>query len=167
MSAERTVVVDHDRLQRKLSRIAHQLHEEHHSEKGIVLIGIAPRGNQLAERLAQLLKAISPLAVEVMEVTLDKNDPMNKPFHLSGDESKLKNATVVLVDDVLESGRTLMHAAAYLVKHPLKRLNTVVLVDRRHRTFPIRADIVGLTLSTTLQERIHVELGKKDGVYLA
>lgn len=166
MSTERTVVVDHDRLQRKLTRIAHQLHEEHHAEKGIVLIGIAPRGNQLAERLAQLLKVISPLAVEVMEVTLDKNDPMNKPFHLSGDEGKLKNATVVLVDDVLESGRTLMHAAAHLVKHPLKRLNTVVLVDRRHRTFPIRADIVGLTLSTTLQERIQVELGKKDGVYL-
>jgi len=60
-----------------------------------------------------------------------------------------------------------MHAAAHLVSVPLKRLHTVVLVDRRHRSFPIRADIVGLTLSTTAQERISVELGKRDRVYLS
>lgn len=166
MTAEKTIVLDHERVQRKLARIAHQLHEEHHTEKRIVLIGIAPRGIQLAERLAGLLKEISPLNPAVMALHLDKDDPMNKPFELKGDSAQLKKATVVLVDDVLESGRTLMHAAAHLVKHPMKRLTTVVLVDRRHRTFPIRADIVGLTLSTTLQERIHVELGKRDAVYL-
>ncbi|MBK8949715.1 MAG: hypothetical protein IPM68_12915 [Flavobacteriales bacterium] len=74
---------------------------------------------------------------------------------------------MVLVDDVLMSGRTLMHAAAHLVQVPVKRLTTVVLVDRRHRTFPIRADIVGLTLSTTLQEHISVELGRRDRVHLS
>ena len=78
----------------------------------------------------------------------------------------LDGRVVILVDDVLMSGRTLMYAAAHLVGSPLKRLTTVVLVDRLHRTFPIRADIVGLTLSTTLQEHISVELGKEDVVYL-
>ena len=79
---------------------------------------------------------------------------------------ELRDRTVVLVDDVLMSGRTLMHTASYLVQVPLKKLTTVVLVDRRHRTYPIRADIVGLTLSTTLQEQISVELGRKDVIYL-
>jgi pyrimidine operon attenuation protein/uracil phosphoribosyltransferase len=73
---------------------------------------------------------------------------------------------VILVDDVVMSGRTLMHAAAHLLASPVKRLTTVVLVDRLHRAYPIRADIVGLTLSTTLQEHISVELGRKDTVYL-
>ena len=85
---------------------------------------------------------------------------------LSAPLESLREKVVVLVDDVLMSGRTLMHAAAHLVQAPLKKLTTVVLVDRRHRTYPIRADIVGLTLSTTMQEHIIVELGRKDVVYI-
>ncbi|MBK7947144.1 MAG: hypothetical protein IPJ85_18390 [Flavobacteriales bacterium] len=88
-------------------------------------------------------------------------------MQLSIEPKELRNRVVVLVDDVLMSGRTLMHAAGYLVQAAPKRLTTVVLVDRRHRLFPIRADIVGLTLSTTLQEHISVEFGKKDSVYLS
>lgn len=163
----RTTVLDHDRVQRKLERIAHQLHEENWEEKGIVLVGVAPRGSTVAKRLATRLAAISDLKVDLVELTLDKDAPLEKPVKLSMDHAKLQDRVVVLVDDVLMSGRTLMHAAAFLVKVPLKKLTTVVLVDRRHRTYPIRADIVGLTLSTTLQEHISVELGRKDVVYLA
>ena len=166
MSSERTIVLDHENVQRKLQRIAHQLHEEHHEEKGIVLVGVAPRGHLLAERLAQLLGSITDLQIELAEIRLDKDEPLTKPMELSMDVNALNGRVVVLVDDVLMSGRTLMHAAAHLVRVPLKRLNTVVLVDRRHRTYPIRADIVGLTLSTTVQEHISVQLGDTDGVYL-
>ena len=164
--SDRTVILDHEQVQRKLRRIAHQLHEEHHLEKGIVLVGIAPRGAQIAKRLATMLGAIAEFEVELVELQLDKDLPLEKPVHLGIDPKKLRNRTVVLVDDVLMSGRTLMHAASYLVQVPLKRLSTVVLVDRRHRAYPVRADIVGLTLSTTMQEHISVELGRKDQVYL-
>ena len=164
--SDRTVILDHEQVQRKLRRIAHQLHEEHHLEKSIVLVGIAPRGAQLAKRLATMLGAIAEFEVELVELQLDKDLPLEKPVHLGIDPKKLRNRTVVLVDDVLMSGRTLMHAASYLVQVPLKRLSTVVLVDRRHRAYPVRADIVGLTLSTTMQEHISVELGRKDQVYL-
>lgn len=164
--SERTVILDHDQVQRKLRRIAHQLHEEHHAEKGIVLVGIAPRGADLAKRLAKLLNSIGELKTELVELKLDKDLPLEKPVQLSAESKVLRNRTVVLVDDVLMSGRTLMYAASHLVQTPLKRLTTVVLVDRRHRTFPIRADIVGLTLSTTLQEHISVELGRTDSVFL-
>ncbi len=162
----RTIVLDHHNVQRKLQRIAHQLHEENHTEQGIVLVGVAPRGYALAKRFAGLLKEISALDIELVELKLDKDAPLEAPLTLSVDRSVLAERVVILVDDVLMSGRTLMHAAAYLVNVPLKKLSTVVLVDRRHRAFPIRADIVGLTLSTTVQEHISVELGKQDVVYL-
>jgi pyrimidine operon attenuation protein/uracil phosphoribosyltransferase len=165
--SERTAILAHDQVQRKLRRIAHQLHEEHHQEKGIVLVGVAPRGATLAKRLAMLLEEISELQVKQAELILDKDKPLEQPVQLSIEPKELRNRIVVLVDDVLMSGRTLMNAAGYLVQAAPKRLTTVVLVDRRHRLFPIRADIVGLTLSTTLQEHISVEFGKKDSVYLS
>lgn len=164
--SSKTLILDHERVQRKLRRIAHQLHEEHFEEQGIVLIGVAPRGQRLAQRLTELLREISELDVELLELKLDKDAPLQHPVELSADPAKLKGRVVILVDDVLMSGRTLMYAAAFLVQASPGRLSTVVLVDRLHRTFPIRADIVGLTLSTTLQEHISVELGKKDAVYL-
>jgi pyrimidine operon attenuation protein/uracil phosphoribosyltransferase len=165
--SERTIVLDHERVQRKLERIAHQLHEEYHEEQGIILVGIAPRGLALAKRLQTRLKEISELQVDLVTLQLDKDKPLEAPVKLSLELDALRDRTVVLVDDVLMSGRTLMHAAAHLVSVPLKRLTTVVLVDRRHRSYPIRADIVGLTLSTTTQEHISVELGRKDTVYIA
>lgn len=165
--SERTIVLDHERVQRKLERIAHQLHEENHEEQGIILVGIAPRGLALAKRLQARLKEISELEVDLVTLQLDKDKPLEAPVKLSLELDALRDRTVVLVDDVLMSGRTLMHAAAHLVTVPLKRLTTVVLVDRRHRSYPIRADIVGLTLSTTTQEHISVELGRKDTVYIA
>ncbi|MFT3885396.1 MAG: phosphoribosyltransferase family protein [Flavobacteriales bacterium] len=167
MPTERTQVLDHDRVQRKLRRIAIQLYEENCAEPGLVVVGIAPRGHLLARRLVKLLGEIAPLQVELLELTLDKNDPLSGPVAIGVDIATLRDRTVVLVDDVLMSGRTLMHAAAALVQVPLRKLTTVVLVDRRHRTYPIRADIVGLTLSTTMQEHISVELGRQDAVYLS
>ena len=167
MPAERTLVLDHDRVQRKLRRIAIQLCEENWAEKRIVIVGVAPRGMKLAERLAALIREHNAVDADLIELRLDKNDPLTGPVKLSAELDTLKNRTVVLVDDVLMSGRTLMHAAAHLVQVKLAKLTTVVLVDRRHRAYPIRADIVGLTLSTTVQEHISVELGRKDAVYLS
>ena len=166
MSGQRTLVLDHDRVQRKLQRIAIQLHEENHEEKDLVIVGVAPRGIKVAERLAEILRKNSGIKVEALQLKLDKDKPLERPVELNAPLESLAGRSVVLVDDVLMSGRTLMHAAAHLVRVPLKKLTTVVLVDRRHRTYPIRADIAGLTLSTTMQEHISVELGKQDGVFL-
>ena len=163
----RTQVLDHDRVQRKLRRIAFQLYEENCAEKSIIVVGIAPRGFQLAKRLVAMLEEISPLKIELLELKLDKEDPVTGPVKLQGELDALTDRTVVLVDDVLMSGRTLMHAAAHLVTVKLKKLTSVVLVDRLHRAYPIRADIVGLTLSTTMQDHISVELGRNDAVYLS
>lgn len=120
----------------------------------------------MAKRLQHGMAGTLGLAADLVELKLDKDAPLERPVSLSVDPDTLRDRVVVLVDDVLMSGRTLMHAASFLVQVPLKKLTTVVLVDRRHRAYPIRADIVGLTLSTTLQEHISVSFGKKDTVYL-
>jgi pyrimidine operon attenuation protein/uracil phosphoribosyltransferase len=167
MAAERTVVLEHERIQRKLARMALQVLEQNPAEKHLVIAGVMPRGAVLARRLKKLLDEMPGISTDLVELTMPKDGPLDAPVQMKPAAQLLEGSAVVLVDDVLMSGRTLMHAASHLVKHPLKRLTTVVLVDRMHRAFPIRADIVGLTLSTTMQEHISVEMGKKDTVYLS
>lgn len=148
-------------------RIAHELVEKHYGEKELILVGVAKRGMILAEKLAGILQDISKLKVQTASISLNKDAPLESPIKLSLGKEALNGKCVVLVDDVLQGGMTLMYAAAHLVQAPIARMTTVVLVDRRHRKFPIRADIVGLTLSTTLQEHISVKFsGGKCSVHL-
>lgn len=167
MATEATLILDHDQVERKIQRIAHEILEKHHSEKELIMVGVAKRGVILSEKLASILKDISKIKVRTVAITLDKDGPLDNPIELSIGTEELKGKCVILVDDVLQGGTTLMYAAAHIVQASISRLTTVVLVDRRHRKFPIRADIVGLTLSTTLQEHISVKLnGKKTLVQL-
>jgi len=167
MATAATLILDHDQVERKIQRIAHEILEKHHSEKELIMVGVAKRGVILSEKLAGILSGISKIKVTTASIKLDKDDPLGVPIELSIGSEELKGKCVLLIDDVLQGGMTLMHAAAHLVQAPISKLTTVVLVDRRHRRFPIRADIVGLTLSTTLQEHISVKFnGKKTLVQL-
>ncbi|MFN3343824.1 MAG: phosphoribosyltransferase family protein [Flavobacteriales bacterium] len=166
--SNRTIVLTHDQIQQKIRRIAHEIYEHNYQEEKIILIGIAEQGYTLAERLHQLMKEVNgDLKIELGKLTMNKENPLNGSINLSIHPQELNNQTLVLVDDVLNSGKTLIYAAQYLLQSPLKKMNTVCLVDRRHRRFPIRADFVGLTLSTTIQEHIEVEFKSgSDTVYL-
>ena len=164
---ESTNILDSRKIAQKLERIAHQIYEYNSEEKEIILVGVAPRGFELSNRLAGLLNKISDLKVRIMPIYVDKDHPTGGDIKLDGDLGELTNSSVCLVDDVLNSGRTLMYAARHILSTPIKKLNTVVLIDRRHRKFPIRADLVGITLSTTIQEHISVDLQPgKEGAYL-
>ena len=104
--------------------------------------------------------------VKLIELKINKKQPLKSKVVLNP-ETSFNNKKIILIDDVLNSGKTLMHAAAFLLSQDIKKMNTVVLVDRRHRNFPIKADWVGLTLSTTVQEHINVEISKNEiSVYL-
>src|SRR5688572_2864009 len=148
----KVTVLTHLQVQQKINRIAHELYETNFDETEIYLVGITGQGLTLAKRLETLLKNISGKTIILLEITLEKDNPLGTEIKLSAELASLKNKSVVLVDDVLNSGRTLIYSAQHLLKAPLKKLQTVCLVDRWHRKFPIRADFVGLTLSTTLQE---------------
>ena len=166
MSQERTLVLNHEKIWQKLRRIAYQLYEFNHEEKEITVVAIEKKGVLLAERIIPILKEISGIEVNLIKLSIDKENPNQNPTWDS-DTSALENRSVLLVDAVLNSGKTLIYAARHILDFDVKKLTTVVLVDRRHRRFPIKADFVGLTLSTTMQAHIAVEFKEGDDrVYL-
>lgn len=164
MSATQTLVLNAQQMDQKIHRMAWELYEQNHAEKNIIVAGIAKRGFVLAERIAKTLTDISEIEVTVVSVHLDKDNPLGTLIQV--DEVDFTNQTVVLVDDVLKSGKTLMYGAQHFMQKPLKKLTTAVLIDRNYKNYPIKADVVGLSLSTTMQEHVYVELGKKEMVYL-
>ncbi|HYG51941.1 MAG TPA: phosphoribosyltransferase family protein [Flavobacteriales bacterium] len=165
---DKTRILDHVQVEQKINRIAYELFETNYTEPVLYLVGITGQGLTLSNRLGEILQKISGKKIENFEISLNKDNPLDAEIKLSADLSYFNNKPVILVDDVLNSGRTLIYSAHYLLQAPLKKMQTVCLVDRWHRRFPIRADFVGLTLSTTLQEHIEVvfENNNNNNVYL-
>lgn len=158
-------------ITRALTRISHEILESNRGSDGLVLLGIPTRGVTLATRLGETLNGIEPGTVSVgsLDVTMYRDDlarnPTRAPSPTSIPDGGIDGKTVVLVDDVLYSGRTIRSALDAL--SDLGRPRTVrlaVLVDRGHRELPIRADFVGKNLPTSTAERIMVRLSEIDGV---
>ena len=162
MTKSSSLILDNDSVSKKLDRITHQIIEENFNEKELFLVGISKKGFKLAEKISQLIGSINPsIQVNLIELFVNKNEPHEHPIALKPN-TKLKNKKVILIDDVLNTGKTLIHAASFVLNQSISKMNTIVLVDRRHRLFPIKADWVGLTLSTTLQEHIRVNFEKEN-----
>ena len=169
MEVERTLILDHNKVKQKIVRIAHEIYETNFEEKELILVGIVDRGLLLAQRISSVLQEISDINIRLFSLEMNKDNPLDSPPNLQLSAADVKDKVVILVDDVLNSGRTLIYGAKPILELPVKRLTTVVLVNRRHRKFPIRADYVGTTLATTMQEHISVVLGNggQDAVYLS
>jgi pyrimidine operon attenuation protein/uracil phosphoribosyltransferase len=162
-----TSVLTPEQITQKINRIAVQIYERNHTAKEIVLAGIVGQGLKFAQRLAAAVETLSPIKIKLVTVQVDKQNPVGKRAVLS-DESVLQDGALILVvDDVLNSGRTLIHALEPFLGTQLKALQTVVLVDRNHPSYPVKADYVGLSMATTIQEHIDVVLDEaNEGVYL-
>ena len=165
MNSSTTLVLNAKQIEQKLCRMAWEVLEKNHQESHIVIAGISPQGSILAQRLSKYLSDISSIVIEIIDVKLDKVNPLSSPVLVSA-HRELNDKVVVLVDDVLKSGKTLMYGAQYFLNQPIKKLMTAILIDRNYKTYPIKADVVGLSLATTLQEHVTVDLGKKEAVYL-
>ena len=168
MAAKKSIqILDQAQIKQKIDRIAYQILEDCFDEKEIIIAGIASRGYVFAQKLEKVLSKISKIKCTLVEITLDK-DSNNLVASTNIPISKCKNKTIILVDDVLNSGKTLMYAVKLFLDSPVKKINTVILVDRSHSRFPVKADFVGLTLSTTLQEHIEVDFSvkSKESVYI-
>ena len=164
MSKGNNLILDHDAVIKKLERISHQIIEDNYNEDLLTLVGVSKKGYQLAEFFKKNLS--DKFKIDLIKIELNKTEPTKDNITISP-TTTLQNKKVILIDDVLNTGKTLMYAAAFLTNMNISTMKTIVLVDRRHRSFPIRADWVGLTLSTTLQEHISVEIKKnKYEVYL-
>ena len=165
MDKERILVLDKERIGHKLRRMAYEIWEKNSDETGIILVGIEQGGRIVAENLASLLKEISPLQVDIVSININKKHPLNYALDFS---ENLSGRSVVLVDDVINSGKTMIYSLLAILSYDLKTLIVAVLVDRKHKSFPIASDIVGLTVSTTLQDHIEVEteVNNINAVYL-
>jgi pyrimidine operon attenuation protein/uracil phosphoribosyltransferase len=140
-----------------IARLAFEIFENNYQEQHIVLAGIYDKGYLLSALLATELERIKPaLQIQKLKVSLDKLAPTQSTIDLDADLGLLKNKTIVLIDDVLNSGRTLAYSLKPFLSIEVKKIQVAVLVDRGHRSFPISADFIGYSLSTTLKEHIDV-----------
>lgn len=154
MGKQRTTILDKERINWKMQRMAYQIWENYSSEKTVTLIGIDGSGTIVAKSLERRLKEISPLKVETIILKLNKRKPLSDEIVIDED---LTGKAVVLIDDVANSGKTLLYALSPILVYEPKKVMIAVLVDRRHKSFPITPDIVGHSVSTTLQDHIDVE----------
>ena len=159
-------VLNHQQIKKKITRMAYEIYERNLHSNGVVIAGITGMGTILADLLVQELKQISPLQVEEIEVILDKTNIVSEEIELSA-EIELSGKTLILVDDVLNTGKTLAYAMKPFLDVELYKMEIAVLVNRSHGQFPLRPDYTGYELSTTLNEHIKVDFsGDKYSVHL-
>ena len=169
MADSQLLILDKKQIQQKINRMAYQILEDNLNEKEIVLAGIWDRGYKLAIRLKDVLVEISDLKVTMLKIELDK-DNSSLVATTDIETAKVKNKVIIVVDDVLNSGKTLAYGFGVFLNTPHKKIRTVVLVDRSHKIFPISTDFVGLQMATVLKEHVDVVLdveGQEDAVYLS
>lgn len=166
--AEKLLILDHQQIQQKIDRIAYQILEDNYEEEEIVIAGILAQGSIIAKRIKAVLEKIAPFKCSMINIQLDK-DSSHLEANIDADINICANKVVILVDDVLNSGKTLAYGFGVFLDVPLKKLRTVVLVDRNHKNFPVSTDFAGMALSTVIKQHVYVSLsetGEDDAVYL-
>jgi pyrimidine operon attenuation protein/uracil phosphoribosyltransferase len=149
-------ILTNSQIKRKIKRISLQIIESNIEEKEVVLAGIEQNGFLLAKELNKMITELSNLNIKLCSLKIDKKNPLNN-ISTSLNSSEYKNKSIVVVDDVLNSGSTLMYAVKHFLDTELRQLKTAVLVDRNHKKFPIKADFKGVSLSTSIQNHVKVQ----------
>ncbi|NOT74589.1 MAG: phosphoribosyltransferase [Cyclobacteriaceae bacterium] len=166
MTSEKNLVLEDAQVRQKIRRMAYEIYENNFSEKVIALAGIDGQGYALAQLLEKELLSISKLNVITCKVTVDKESPQKSEVTLDISLDELKKKTVILIDDVLNTGRVLAYGMKPFLAIEVKKIEVAVLVNRSHPRFPVQPNYTGYELSTTLAEHVEVVLGKKSAVYL-
>ena len=166
MENNKNYILDAKTAEKKLRRMAYQVLENNVDEEMIFLAGIRESGSVVARNMQKMLSEISPLKTELLAISLDKK----KPGTVSLDkEIDFTGKVIIIIDDVSNSGRTLLYALKPFLAYLPKKIQTLVLVERSHNSFPVHSDYVGLSIATTMQEHIYVEVEdeKISGAYLS
>ena len=151
--------------EKKLRRMAYEILENNAEENEIILAGIRESGSVVARNIQKMLGEISEIKSEMITISLDKKHPVSVILSKNPD---FNNKVIIVIDDVANSGKTLLYAMKPFLEYHPKKIQTLVLVERTHKMFPIKPDYVGLSIATTLQEHIYVEVeGEKvKGAYM-
>ena len=153
-----TQILNSRQIEQRINRIAYQIYEDNFNESELLIAGIARSGFVFAQRLQHALNTICPLKTRLIEVTLDKENPVDHTLKPALSRDELSARVVIVADDVLNSGKTLIYSLRPFLDADIKKIRTALLVNRDHKRYPVEADYVGITLSTTLQEHINVDL---------
>ena len=154
-------ILDYQLIKKKIVRISLQIIEANSTDDEIIIAGIENNGFIIAKKICDELKKISEKKIHLCSIKIDKKNP-RKEITVSLVDEEYKNKSVIIVDDVLNSGATLMYAAKYFLDTKLKKLKTAVLVDRNHKKYPIKADYKGLSLSTSIQNHVEVSINDNE-----
>lgn len=154
-------ILQHGQVKQKIKRIAVEIIEQNFSAKEIVFAGVNNNGYGFATLLHKEAKAIAQQDLSLCKVSLNPAKPLSEEIIVSLDVKDTKNKVIILVDDVANTGRTIFYACKPFMDELVKKLQVAVLVDRKHKSFPIHVDYVGITLATTLQDNITVDLSDK------
>ncbi len=149
------IILTHTEIEHKIKRIAYQIYETFANDSELVLAGISNSGFVFAQKIAVQVEAISDLKITTCEVHINKQNPADA-ITTSLEASQYTNKNLVLIDDVLNSGATLIYGIKHFLNVPLLKFKTAVLIDRNHKKYPVKADFKGLSLSTSLQEHVQV-----------
>jgi len=155
MATDKKYILSKEVAEKKLQRMAYEILENNMDEKEIILAGIRESGSVVAKVIQEMLGKISSIKTELITVTLDKKEPTDVSLSRSID---LNGKVIILIDDVSNSGKTLLYALKPFIEFQPKKIQTLVLVERTHTSFPVRPDYVGLSIATTFQEHIFVEV---------
>lgn len=155
MKTENNIILTNTQINHKIRRIALQILESNIDESQIILAGISKNGFLIASKLKQAILDYSDVKITLCEVFINKKELLNE-VTVSINIEEYTNKSVILIDDVLHSGATLIYGVKHFLNVPLKQLKTAVLINRNHKKFPIKADFKGLSLSTSINE--HVEI---------
>ena len=158
MALDKDIILDSIEIERKLRRMAYEIYESNFKEKNLVIAGIDGEGFKMAELLMEQVKSISDLNLSLVKIVMDKKNPHKSTITLKGDEIPASNSAVVVCDDVLNTGRTLIYSLRPFLDMKIKKIEVAVLIDRSHGQFPVKANYTGLGLSTTLNDHIKVSL---------
>lgn len=160
MALTKNTILSHKEIEHKIKRIAYQIYESNANETELIIAGIESNGYLLAKKIKNNLDKISSIKSTLCKVTIDKTEPTN-PIKTSIPKDEYTNKSIVLIDDVLNSGGTLIYGIKHFLDVPLKQFKTAVLVNRNHKKYPVKADFKGISLSTSLFEHVHVNLSKQ------
>jgi len=167
MIKEQNLILTGHQVQQIIRRIAFEIYENNFDEKNIIIVGIYDKGYSIGEMLVNQLSEIAPeVKTSLVKLTINKDKPAASKVALDVDSKELKGKSIVLVDDVLNSGKTMAYSFKAILDVEVKKLQAAVLVNRSHKRFPVLANYMGYELSTTIDEHVEVILEDEKGVYL-
>ena len=159
-------ILDKQKIEDKIRRISYEIYEENFDENSLIVCGIEKNGAIIAKKIIKELKSISNFKLEFISIGLDKKKPLNT-VKIKTSKKDIKDKAIILIDDVSNTGKTLIYVIKEIIKFKPKKINTAVLVNRDHTLFPIKINFIGVSLSTSINNHIEVILKNDNiGAYL-